>query len=109
MMNTKKADRISDLIDQETGHYRYAPAFGKCRLIGCPNQATSWVCKIRGDLPEIMRATFWAGIGPGTSSPHVPYYAFSDKIPEEYQKGEFLESMNTRKILRSGCIPILGI
>ena len=85
------------LIDQETGHYRYAPAFGKCRLIGCPNQATSWVCKIRGDLPEIMRATFWAGIGPGTSSPHVPYYAFSDKIPEEYQKGEFLESNEYEK------------
>ncbi len=85
------------LIDQKTGHYKFAPAFGKCRLIGCPNQATSWVCKIKGDLPLPIRATFWAGLGPGTASPHIPYYALSGKIPSEYQKGEFLESNEYEK------------
>ena len=51
--------------------------------------------------PEAMVApiqgTFWAGLGPGTSSPHIPYYALSERIPAEYQKGEFLESNRYEK------------
>lgn len=84
-------------IDAETGHYRYAPTWSKVRIVGCPNQSTSWVCKIRGDRPKEYQAAFYAGLGSVTSSPHIPLYACSALIPPEYQKGQFRESNRYEK------------
>jgi len=84
-------------INSETGRYRLAPAWGKARLIGCPNQSTSWVCKIRGDLPKPLQATIWIGLGSAPSVPHVPYFALSEKVPPQYQKGWALEDNRYEK------------
>ena len=78
-------------IEEQSGHYRYAPVWGKARLIGTANTVTSWVTQSRAWLPNLLGGVLFAGLAAAPTSPHVPFYACSTHIPVVYQKGEWLE------------------
>jgi dipeptidase len=76
------------LVDGPTGHYRYAPAWCKSRIIGCPQTITSWVTQSRAHLPNPIGGVLWAGLAATASSPHLPFYAHNTRTPRAYQIGD---------------------
>jgi dipeptidase len=78
-------------VEEKSGHYRYAPVWGKARLIGTANTVTSWVTQSRSWLPDVVGGVLWAGLAAAATSPHIPVYACTTRIPAVYQKGEWLE------------------
>lgn len=76
------------LVDAESGHYRYSPAWCKSRIIGCAQTITSWVTQSRNWLPDAVGGVLWAGLAATASSPHIPFYAHNTRTPREYQIGD---------------------
>lgn len=76
------------IVEPETGHYRYSPAWCKSRIIGCPQTITSWVTQSRDWLPNEIGGIIWAGLAAAASSPHLPYYACNLYTPKAYQIGD---------------------
>jgi dipeptidase len=81
-------DQYPTIIDPMTGHYRYAPAWCKSRIIGCSQTITSWVTQSRSWLPNEIGGLLWAGLAAAATSPHLPFYASNTRTPEAYQKGD---------------------
>jgi len=80
-------DKYTNIVDGETGHYRYSPAWCKSRILGCPQTVTSWVTQSRGWLPNEIGGVLWAGLAATASSPHIPFYAHNTRTPKMYQTG----------------------
>jgi len=76
------------LVDGPTGHYRYAPAWGQSRIIGCPQTITSWVTQSRAKFPDPIGGVLWAGLAATACSPHLPFYAHNTRTPRAYQIGD---------------------
>ena len=82
------SDAFQPIVDAASGHYRYAPAWGKSRIIGCPQTIASWVVQCRSFLPDALGGLFWAGIAATAACPHIPFYACNYTTPQAYQRGE---------------------
>jgi dipeptidase len=76
------------IVDPVTGHYRYAPAWCKSRIIGCAQTITSWVTQSRAWLPNEIGGLLWAGLAATAASPHLPFYACNKRTPREYLIGD---------------------
>jgi len=81
-------EQFKTMIDPLSGHYRLAPAWGKSRVIGCPQTVTSWATQCRKWLPDAIGGVLWAGLAAAVSSPHVPFYACNRHTPTAYQTGK---------------------
>lgn len=77
-----------NIVDPATGHYRYAPAWNKSRVIGCPQTIASWVVQSREFLPNAIGGLFWAGLAATAAGPHMPFYACNTETPHAYQLGD---------------------
>ena len=76
------------IVDPDSGHYRYSPAWSKSRVIGCTQTITSWVTQSRAWLPDAIGGLLWAGLAAAASSPHIPFYACNKRVPDAYQIGD---------------------
>lgn len=76
------------IVNPETGHYRYSPAWSKSRIIGCTQTITSWVTQSRSWLPDAIGGVLWAGLAAAASSPHLPFYAHNTHTPKAFQIGD---------------------
>jgi dipeptidase len=81
-------EQFPTLIEEQTGHYRYSPAWCKSRIIGCPQTITSWVTQSRDWLPNEIGGVLWAGLAAAAASPHLPFYAHNTRTPKSYQIGD---------------------
>lgn len=81
-------EQYPSIVDPVTGHYRYAPAWCKSRIIGCSQTITSWVTQSRAWLPNELGGLIWAGLAATASSPHLPFYAHNTRTPHPYQIGD---------------------
>jgi dipeptidase len=76
------------VVDGPTGHYRFAPAWGASRIIGCPQTVTSWVTQSRDWLPNSIGALLWGGLAAAAAGPHLPWYACNTRTPKPYRIGD---------------------
>jgi dipeptidase len=76
------------IVDIDSGHYRYAPAWGRSRIIGCPQTIASWVVQCRDFLPNAIGGVIWAGLAATAACAHIPFYACTTRTPRAYQLGE---------------------
>lgn len=75
------------IVDPTTGHYCYAPAWSRNRVIGCPQAIATWVTQSRNWLPDGIGGVIWAGLAASAAGPHIPFYASCMYTPDDFQRG----------------------